>query len=33
MRITRLDLEGEPGCYATIERKRDSDYIHVALLT
>ena len=33
MRITRIDLEGTPGCYATIERKRDSDYIHVTLLT
>ena len=36
MRITRLDLEGTPpgsGCYAIITRKRDSDYIHVTLLT
>jgi hypothetical protein len=33
MRITRIDIEGQPGCYATIERKQGSDYIHVALLT
>jgi hypothetical protein len=35
MRITRIDIEGASGdgCYATIERKRDSDYIHVALVT
>jgi len=33
MRITRIDLEGQAGCYATIERQRDSDYIHVALVT
>ena len=33
MRITRIDIEGQAGEYATIERKRDSDYIHVTLLT
>ena len=33
MRITRIDIEGRAGDYATIERKSGSDYIHVALLT
>ena len=33
MRITRIDLEGTEGRYASISRKRDSQYIEVTLLT
>ena len=33
MRTTRIDLEGHPGNYATITRKRGSDLIEVTILT
>ena len=33
MRITRIDLEGRPGRYATISRRRASRWIEVTLLT
>ncbi|MEX2670911.1 MAG: hypothetical protein WD294_02245 [Phycisphaeraceae bacterium] len=33
MRITRIDIEGRPGHYAILSRKRDSDQIHVQILT
>lgn len=33
MRTTRIDLEGHPGHYATITRKRGSDLIEVTILT
>lgn len=33
MRTTRIDLEGHPGNYATITRKRGSEYIEVTILT
>ncbi|MEX2672849.1 MAG: hypothetical protein WD294_12145 [Phycisphaeraceae bacterium] len=33
MRATRIDLEGRPGHYASISRKRGSDRIDVRLLT
>lgn len=32
MRITRIDLEGKTGHYATITRKRGSDRIEVTIL-
>ncbi|HEX7010765.1 MAG TPA: hypothetical protein VF184_12350 [Phycisphaeraceae bacterium] len=33
MRITRMDLEGTPGHYATITRRTGSDQIEVTILT
>lgn len=33
MRITRMDLEGSPGHYATIARRAGSDHIEVTILT
>ena len=33
MRITRIDLEGKPGFYATLRRPRVSDLIEVTILT
>ncbi len=33
MRITRIDIEGRPGYYATATRRRDSDQIEVTILT
>lgn len=33
MRTTRIDLEGHPGNYATITRRRGSDLIEVTILT
>ncbi len=33
MRITRMDIEGKPGNYATITRKTGSDQIEVSILT
>jgi len=33
MRLTRIDLEGRTGYYATAKRKRYSDHIEVEILT
>lgn len=33
MRTTRIDLEGRPGHYAVISRKRESELIDVRMLT
>ena len=33
MRITRIDIEGRPGYYATISRKQNSNTIEVTILT
>ena len=33
MRITRIDIEGRRGYYATISRKQDSNTIEVTILT
>lgn len=33
MRITRIDIEGRQGRYATITRRRDSRWIEVTILT
>lgn len=33
MRITRTDIEGRPGHYATLSRKTGSDQIEVSILT
>jgi hypothetical protein len=33
MRITRIDIEGKPGHYATITHKTGSDQIEVTILT
>lgn len=32
MKVTRIDLEGRPGRYATISRKAGSDVIEVTIL-
>jgi len=33
MRITRIDLEGQLGAYATLERRMGSQFIEVEILT
>ena len=33
MRITRIDLEGKPGNYAVLTRRRSSDRIEIQVLT
>ena len=33
MRISQIEIEGQPGLFATISRRRESDLIHVRLLT
>ncbi|MBN2583203.1 MAG: hypothetical protein JXL80_09045 [Planctomycetes bacterium] len=33
MRITRVDIEGRQGRFATLVRKTDSEYIEVTVLT
>ena len=33
MRITRIDLEGKPGNYAVLTRRRGSDRIEIQVLT
>ena len=33
MRISGIEIEGQAGQYATIKRRRESDLIHVRLLT
>jgi hypothetical protein len=33
MRVTRIEIEGRQGCYATISRRRGSPDIEVTVLT